>query len=235
MQDKIERYSKLIPIISLLILFSSITRNYIYYQNFGININEYIGLSEFPLLFINDLTFYLFSIGFFIIYLPIIYVRTFYRNKYGAEHFTFEPTKKASKSIIVIIITSCTIIMFQKYSLEVKLLMLQTSLVIIFAGILLIIDKNLEFSKIYISIVSSIFLITFSIFKAYIDISKIENNKEDNSVYFENNSKKIFSNKIIMYLGKTNEYIFVYNKSTKYTQVFKSSEVSNFRIKNLKK
>jgi hypothetical protein len=44
---KADKILKAIPLISLLILICSLVKNYIYYEYFGININEFIGLSEF--------------------------------------------------------------------------------------------------------------------------------------------------------------------------------------------
>lgn len=233
MTENIEKISKFIPLISILILLSSVIRNYIFYQSFGISINEYINLTEFTLLFINDLSFYILTIPFFFMYLPFIYIRKFVREKYGAEHFNFERTKKLSEFVMLTSIFSSIMIFILDFSLQVQLNLLQTFITIFFSSLLLWFDKDVEFSKKYSLIVASFMLILFPILKAINDVDKIENKNFYNEVSFIYNNKEIHSNKEQIFLGKTNEYLFLYNSKTKYTEVFRNSDINNFKIKKL--
>ncbi|MDR4954246.1 hypothetical protein REB14_18860 [Chryseobacterium sp. ES2] len=233
MTENIEKISKIIPIFSILILFSSIIRNFIFYQYFGININEYIGLSEFTLLFINDLAFYLISILSFLIYLPFIYVKDYFRRKYSEEILRFTNTKKIAKTVMVLAVINSILIFIIDFPLDIQLYFLQTFIIAFFASLLLWLDKSIEFSKKYSLIFISSLLIIFPIIKAFTDINNIENEKPYNEIIFNYNNKQIQSNKYFLFLGKTNEYLFLYNKSTKYTEVFKMSEINNLKIRKL--
>ena len=136
MISSFEKISKIVPIVSLLIVFSSIVKNQIYYESSGININEFINLSEFPILFINDLKFYLFYIFSLIMLLPFIYVRTYFRNKYGEKNFTFSKTKMFSKAIIIGMIGSIILTLFNDTDLTIKLTLIQSNIIMIFAATL---------------------------------------------------------------------------------------------------
>lgn len=86
---KADKILKAIPLISLLILICSLVKNYIYYEYFGININEFIGLSEFPLLFISEIKLYLIFIISLIIMLPFIFLKTLLKKTLEKKYSHF--------------------------------------------------------------------------------------------------------------------------------------------------
>jgi len=227
-----ESVEKFLPLLSIVILLSSILKNYIYFSNFNININEYIDLSEFPLLFINDVLFYLLFIISFLIYLPFIYLRTYFRNKFGSKYFNFNHTNKFIKisvpSIIILTIITC----FGNSPLDIKLAQIMVYLPLVLAFLLLYLDKDLEFSKKYCLIVSIILMFVFSIFNAFSDIYKVENTKVKQKVTFNVDNKNIKTDKLKnIYLGKSRNFLFIYNKQTKETEVYKFEDIENFKIK----
>lgn len=230
MNSIIEKTSKLIPFLSILILLSSIIKNYIYYFNFGININEYIELSEFPLLFINDFSFYFAFIISFLLFFPFVYIKIYVRDKLGSTipfSFTKKFTKAALPSLIIVIIYNC----LKDAPLDIKLSSIENFIVIFFAILLLYLDKDLTFSKNYYFIVSSILMLFFSALNSVSDIYKVENNKIKLYVSFEIDNEIISTNNEKIYLGKTKNYIYVYNKKLKETEVFNFEEVKNFKVK----
>ncbi|MEJ8591486.1 hypothetical protein JSO54_09590 [Riemerella anatipestifer] len=226
MKDTVEKLLKFLPLLSIIILLSSILKNYIYFSNFSVNINEYIDLSEFPLLFINDVLFYFLFIISFIIYLPFIYARTYFRNKYGSENFSFKYSNKftnfAIPAVIILTIYTC----FDNSPLDIKLIKIMIYLTLIFAFILLYLDKDIEFSKNYCLVFSIFFMFLFSVFNAFSDIYKIENGKAKQEVSFEINDELIKTDKLNnIFLGKSRSFIFIYNKKTKETEVYKFDEL----------
>lgn len=233
MNNFIEKVSKILPFLSLIILLSSIIKNYTYYFNFGININEYIDLSEFPLLFINDFSFYLFFLLSFLIYFPLIYLRIYIRNRFGAQYFTFTLTKKISKFAIPIIILTIIYICFKDTSLDIKLSSIENYIVIFFVTLLFYLDKDLKFSKNYYFIVASFLMILFSMFSAFSEISKIEQGKIHFQVSFIFDNKELKTNNTQIYLGKTKNYIYIYDKKLKETSIYNFEELKNFKIKKL--
>ena len=231
MKNSIEQISKSIPFIATLILISSVIKNSFFYSNFGINISEFIDLSEFPLLFINDLPFYLIFLISLLSYLPFIYLRTYFRNKYGSEHFTFSKTKKFAELMIPSLILLIFITVFFKYPLEIKLTLIQSFVVSIISLILLYVDGSIEFSKKYIfwSCISCMLL--FSGMSAFSEISEIESGKIKKCVLFDFNGINVETNNKIVFLGKTKNFVFIYDISKKETQIFDFNQIKNFSIK----
>lgn len=232
MKDSVEQISKAIPIISIILLLSSIIKNSLYYSNFGINISEFIDLSEFPLLFINDLPFYLVFLFSLLFYLPLIYLRIYVRNKFGAESFTFSRTKKFAELVIPASILTIFLILFFKFSIETKITVIQTNIIIVISLTLLYIDRSIEFSKKYLFWSSLVIMILFSGMNAFSEIDIIESGKSKKCVTFISNNKTIKTNNIIIFLGKTKNYIFIYDLLKKQTLVFDFNKIENFIVKN---
>lgn len=219
------------PIVSVIILLSSIIKNSLYYSNFGINISEYIELSEFPLLFINDLPFYLVFLFSLLFYLPLIYLRIYVRNKFGAEFFTFSKTKKFTELVIPASILVIILVLFFKFSIETKIVTIQTNIITVLSLTLLYIDRSIEFSKKYILWSSLTIMILFSGMNAFSEIDIIEKGKNKKCVSFIINNKKFETNNKFSYLGKTKNYIFIYDLLKKRTLVFDFNKIENFIVK----
>ena len=75
-------------------------------------------------------------------------------------------------------------------------------------------------------------LLIFSISKAYIDVEEIKKGKALHRVEFVSENVHYKSNSKNLFLGKTHEYLFIYNIANKSTQIFKISEVNELIIKN---
>lgn len=229
-----EKIPKLIPLLSLWILFSSIIKNQLYYDNFGININEFINLSEFPILFISDFTSYFFYLLYFITFLGVVYVKAYYRKLYGHYSLPFSTVKKVGLLAIIFI---PLIILFQLFffnmNLYLKLQLIQTEIILFLVGILLYLDKDIKFSKKYYIVSCSILLLILSSFKANIDILKIEEGKTSYKIQFISNTLHYQSTSDYLFIGKTHDYIFMYDKKNRLTEVFKTAEINGLKLQKL--
>jgi hypothetical protein len=227
-----DKFTKIISITSITILISSIIKNYIYYTHFNININEFIGITEFPLLFINDIYFYLVLIIIFWCYLPLINLRNFLRIKYKDLNLKFKRTKLIIKLLIAIFIILILINCFLNIPLDEKLFEISIYLMSIFSIMVFYLDKDNLISRNYYFIGSLILIIIFSVLIGFSDIYKIENKRVKYSVSFRINNETFETNtKNYIYLGKTNEYIFILDKSKEQTFVYKFEDINNFNIK----
>lgn len=227
-----EKIPKLIPLLSLWILFSSIIKNQLYYDNFGININEFINLSEFPILFISDFTTYASYLLYFLTFLGIVYVKAYYRKLYG--HFPFPTVKKLG--LIAIILIPVIIVLqlfFFNMNIYLKLQLIQTEIILLLVGILLYLDKDIKFSKKYYIVSCSILLLILSFFKSNIDILKIEEGKTSYNIQFISNTLAYESTSDYLYIGKTHDYIFMYDKKNRLTEVFKTAEITGLKLQKL--
>ncbi|WP_185290166.1 hypothetical protein [Chryseobacterium lactis] len=233
MSDFLEKASKIIPFLSIIILLSSIIKYYTFYFNFGININEYTELSEFPLLFINDLFFYLVFIISFIFYFPFVYLRIYIRQKFNSNIFTFSVTKYFTKFSLPVIILIILNICFKDIPLDIKLNSIETYIVTFFALLLIYLDKDITYSKNYFFIITIFLMLSFSMLNAFSEISKIERGKISHQISFTSDNKEIKTTSTQIYLGKTKNFIFIYNNKIKETIVYKFDEIKDFKIRKL--
>ncbi|NMH24677.1 hypothetical protein [Flavobacterium solisilvae] len=231
MTEKIERILKVIPLISIIILLSSLIKNYIYYEYFGININEFISLSEFPLLFISEIKIYLIFTGLLFAVLPFIYIRNYTQKKFGEKNFTYSLTKTFTTIFILVFPVKIILILFTEKDILIIIDQCQKSLILFFVSILFVLKKEPIFlNKLYLFFcVLSLFI--FSVTKAYIDIEKIKRNKPYYNIEFVFENKIYKTKKNYIFLGKTHENIFIYNLKNNYTEVYNLKEVKFFKIK----
>lgn len=187
----IESLKKHLPLISILILVSSILKNTIYYDFFSIKINQYVTLTEFPLLFIEDLDTYLIYILSFLLYFPFIYIRIWAREKFGEKHMTFTLTKRLS----IVVIPLCIGAIAKSIFINKDLMILQNEVIIFAAFFILYLDKSLDYSLKYFSVVSSILIIFISICNAYEKIEKVEKGKTNFHVQFFYEAQQFVTNK----------------------------------------
>lgn len=227
----VDKILKTIPLITLLILICSLVKNYIYYEYFGININEFISLSEFSLLFISEIKLYLIFIISLIIFLPFIFLKNFAQKNFGEKIFSFSLTK--SFSIIFILVFPLRILrtIFTENDLLIIIEKCQQDLIFLFVTILLVINNDIKVIRKLYLFFCTISLIIFSITKAYVDIEKIKRNLTNYEVEFNYENYHVKTEKDYIYVGKTHEYIFIFNNSKKQTEIYKTGEIKNLKIK----
>ncbi|RXM37509.1 hypothetical protein BOQ62_22220 [Chryseobacterium sp. CH21] len=68
---------------------------------------------------------------------------------------------------------------------------------------------------------------------AFSEVSKIERGKINYQISFISDNKEFKTNKTQIYLGKTKNFIFIYNSKTKETLVSNFDDIKDFKIKKL--
>lgn len=233
MYAKLEENLKYIPIISLLILISSLIKNFIYYDFFGININEFTSLSEFTLLFVSEIKLYLLFILSLIISVPFVFLKNYTETKFGERTFSYTLTKLVTSLIILSFPIRIIIIIVNENDIILLIEQCQEWLILFFVSILLFVKYDIKFiRKLYLSF-CVLSLLIFSITKPYIDIEKILRNNPNYQIEFINENRIYKTKKNYIYIGKTHEYLFIYNLNTRYTEIFKIEEIKDFKIKKL--
>jgi hypothetical protein len=142
---------------------------------------------------------------------------------------TFTLTRKFSGFMVIVSIIPILITIFSKKDL----LTIQYQIIVLAAFLILYLDKSLDFSLKYFAAVSSILILSISICNAYIEIENIEKGKTKLSVEFCYDSQQILADKNYIFIGKTNNFLFMYNYKNKTSEVFENSKISNFKIKKL--
>jgi hypothetical protein len=229
--EKIENVIKLLPLGSVFILFCSSIRLVVFFKMFNISIVEYIGIQEFLTLFIDDLLFYICIFGIGI----LLYLFDTFGNKnkeYVLKSTTPEEYKNQRKySLISLLITLIIIIFLSNYS-ETK----SRSIEIIGVGIFII----LNLLRIFLSstkltfpypLLITVSIVIYTIMYGYSDAYKIiENeNKLNYTIVFK--EKTYFTDKNLKYIGKTENFLFLYNLKSHRTTILKNENLVKINIK----
>lgn len=233
MQAKIEENLKYIPVISLFILISSLIKNYIYYDYFGININEFASLSEFTLLFVSEIKLYLTFILSLIIFLPFIFLKNYTQTKFGEKNFSYTLTKSFTTFFILLFPIRIIMTIINENDIVTIIEKCQNWLILLFISILLLIKKDTKFIRNLYLFFCVLSLLIFSITKPYIDIEKVKRNIPNYNVEFVFENINYKTKKDYIFIGKTHEFLFIHNLKNNYTEVFKIQEIKKFKIKKM--
>lgn len=230
---QIEKTLKFIPVISIFILISSIIKNYIYYDYFGININEFTSLSEFTLLFISEIKLYLIFILALILFLPAILLKNYTQAKFGEKNFTYSLTYGFASICLILCPLKIIMIVLNENDIIILIEESQNWLIILFISILFLVKKNVTLLKNLYLFFCVISLLIFSTSKAYIDIENVKRNKPNYEIEFVYENKIYKSKTNYIFIGKTHDYIFIHNLRNKYTEIFKIQDVKLLKLKKL--
>lgn len=230
---QVEKILKFIPLISLFILINSIIKNYIYYDYFGININEFTSLSEFPLLFISEIKLYMIFILALILFLPIILLRNYTQSKFGEKNFSYSLTYAFTSICLILCPIKIIMIILNENDNIIIIKESQNWLIIFFISILFLAKKDITLLKNLYLFFCVLSLFIFSTTKAYIDIENVKRNKPNYEIEFVYENKIYKSKTNYVFIGKTHDYIFIHNLRNKYTEIFKIQEVTMLKLKKL--
>lgn len=229
--EKIEKLIKLLPLGSVFILFCSSIRLVIYYKVFNISIVEYIGIQEFLTLFIDDLLFYLsiFGIGILLYLFDNIFNNS---EDFVLKNITPEKYKNERKvSLILLIITLSLVIILSNYS-ETK----SKSIEIIGVGIFIMLSllrvflSSTQFTIPYPLLITTSIVIYTAMYGSS-DAYKILENKDKLNYTLVFKEKTYFTDKNLKYIGKTENYLFLYNLKSNRTTILKNDELIKINIK----
>lgn len=228
---KIENLIKLLPLGSIYVILCSSIKLVIFYKCFNISIVDYIQIQEYLTLFIDDILYYLvvFGIG---ILLYLFNIFQYSEHNYIPKSEEPEKYKKErnftlnlSIIIIILVIILSNTCIYRSKSIE-----------IISVGgyfVLCLLYVYLSSTKITfpypLLIITSIVLYTIS--NGFIDAYKILENKDKLNYTLGFKDRNYSTDRTIKYLGKTENFIFLYNLKSKRTTILKIDDLVKIGIK----
>ncbi|MCC9063950.1 hypothetical protein [Flavobacterium piscisymbiosum] len=228
--EKVEKLIPLLPIGSIFILFCSSIKLIIYYKIFNISIVDYIGIQEFITSFIDDLLFYLciFGIGVFLVLFDTIQSAN---QNFTLKSDTPEEYKNERKiSLILAIFILLLIVVFSNYS-DSK----SESMEIICVGLFVFLALfRIFLSSTKLTISYTLFIVTgivlYTIMYGYSDAYKIIENKDKLKYTIVFKEKTYLTDKNLKYVGKTENFLFLYNLKSKRTTILKNDDLIKLSI-----
>lgn len=234
----IETIVKCFTIVYVLLVFSGLLCNYIYFQYFGIIITEYIDLGEVLLLFTPALV----SVNLIMFVIALIVLLWFLNVHYGKYKETPYFAKRARKdayvffTILLVVSIINYLIASKNYKTSVLLTTLSLCLLMIPVFLEFLFDWLDKKNTLYIpkTVKYALYiLITFLalVLGNYWDkLYREEKTNQKFKIVFKDRQDILVSDSTIQYLGRTRNYIFIYNDLTKSSAVYNVSDVKEFHI-----
>lgn len=231
-------------IISSSLIFFGFLKQYWFYSSFGIKIQDYLSIDEVIIIFLGEIPFLLklilWAILYFIFFKGIAKVIFYIKDKKNNNHEfdsseeefenRFEEGLKKKKNLIILLVASlvtiiiCWFTFAYTYS-EIALIYLVLQLG---QGIYVIIDLiDIDIRNYFRTVIVFVFSLSIMLYcKNIIDVKDTLNNNEIELKLKEDNS---IGEKLIL-IGKTKDFIFLYNKSSQTTRVIKAEDFVELTI-----
>lgn len=223
-----EKLLQKISIISIIILLCGVLKFNIYYSQFNINVNEYIDITEFTVLFIDDFLFLLLCF-----FTPLIFILVSMSINYIIKKFQFEFFYTKVGLIFIILNSLHEIYKLSDDYINELLIIKVNVLIIIFSFLIIYIDFDIKKIKKVFIIVPVVFFFLSSIIDPIIEAVALKKGIGTKKVEFMiNGNNKIETNKRLIYLGRTKSFIFLYDKSNNLSFVYKNDELFSFKLLN---
>ncbi len=237
-----EKLKPLLPYINVLALGLGITKLVLFYREFGINIVQYIDFSEALILFLEDILWFILAI-----FIPFIISMLLFGHKmaefytsinkviveqpnYWKRLWTF--SKYNAGFIIPIIIGFFT-------GINLGLLILVVTVTYFLLEIKFTLSKRygIDFDSTYHNLIYWIALVMYFGFgRLQNQISQVRNtNMYEHSKLYMNEGEPILIDRTTIYLGKSKDYFYLYDKKRESAVIIPSSEVSRVDLRNTKK
>lgn len=223
--EKVEKLIPLLQVGSIFILFCSSIRLVIYYKTFNVSIVNYTGIQEFLTLFIDDLLFYLCIFG-VAIFLSLFDIFRNNDNDFTLKSDTPELYKNERKiTLFLSIIILISIVILSNYT-DYK----SKSIEIIGVGIFIILMLiRIFLSSTKVTLPYPLFLalgvILYTIMYGYSDAYKIIENKDKLNYAIVFKEKTYLTDNNLKYVGKTENFLFLYNLKSKRTTILKNDDL----------
>lgn len=212
-------------VFTIIILICSLFKNVRYYENWNIDILNYVDFSELLFLIISDLSlFLLFLLGLYITYLIQISLYSELYKQVKQRKITFSYKKffesKYKSFIFLLIILYSLTNLFSYFPNKFTLFILTGFVFYFFCFIPNNFIKNI--SEIYYLFALLISMLLLGYLKARLDISNISVNKNLNNTFYIN-GKAIKTNNKFYLIGMVKNYIFFFDVNTKSAIVYKNN------------
>lgn len=241
-QSSLENTIKSLSLIYLLLIICGLSYSYVFYKHFGLVITEYIDLSDALLLFLPLLANFsvLNIIGAVLISLMM---RDVYRNDHKYRFLSDEPggPKKVMRALFIIVIAVALILWVTNLWTNKFIDFFYGWLVFsitFFAPFFLdaFFDKlnSIFFIRVRVLLYVSIVFVTFVAWRSYNDsmIITSRRNLKSFTIIFKDSNRILKSDSNTYYLGRTKNYIFMYDFRSKTSSVLNVSDVKEFIIAN---
>ncbi|MGI0108320.1 hypothetical protein [Salinimicrobium sp. WS361] len=232
----LDSFLKYIPLASIFIVFLSAIRQFIFYSNFNIDILSYLTLTEFLTLFLKDGIVIAFTV---ILAVPTVYIL---KNQKKVQKLAKKNLRLWQVFIILITLILIVAAFFVNLFFELKeiynkpqnhieglniiasFLLVGIALSILF----LLSVKKISTIKQVVGTGSliTVFVIIFSSLTAY----NTKNKERKNIHLIITDKEMIRTDDSLIYLGKTESYFFLYNKTKNSARIIKSEIVKQLEV-----
>ena len=241
-----EKIKHLFPYFGSLIIVCGFIKLKIYYNHFNINISDYLDITEVLILLLYDFIYYgtFITSTFFVFFLLdskedveknenkkslLIDTDDFYKRLYMYMKLNFGSTILLIVSLILLI---------AKYFFDIKNSLPILPIFIAYFFLYLLFEYRRKYKIFngndldgtYNNLILILFIFTYNIIQsAYTDIDIAENNNKT-IVCFNYRERDIQSEKNIIYIGQTKNYIFMFDKISRETNIYLRSDIKNLTI-----
>lgn len=233
LKEFIDFLTKLLPVATFLVIVASSVKLAIFYNVFHIKIVDYIGISEYLPLFIDDLHSLLYTIG--TVFLGIILVKLFKVKPNKKEVYTARLNNRPMRITwlvltFVFIIGSALFLYFRVDTISERLERIPYLYYCLLMFLFMIATPyENSSSTLFISAVLGIFLVPL-LLSGYTDAYIILDNRnvEEHELIFEDYSLK--SNETLHFLGKSQDYIFLYDSAERKAIIKLDENLKEIRV-----
>lgn len=238
MNYKLEAYS----ISGITILLAGLLRLYVYYKGFGILILSFLEPGEIGIIYFDNLLYFLVFVVLNVFVISILYsgvlvkIDSFINNKF-LTRLTNYGLFKIWKLIVLIILAGLSFIVYKRtsnivfyeYLLWIVLFIISIYInpLIIFEFKKFVLSKSLEINQLSIYfLIAALNLFAFAGFSGLNEANKVKNHKYYLGTEFQiEGSDTFISNETKYFIGKTKQYIFLYDSEKKETDVIPISNI----------
>jgi amino acid permease len=236
----IEKLGKAFPFLSILLIPIGLTKQIVFYYNYNVPIKNFIGLSEIGLLLADDILIVV-PINLFVILFATILIEI-QSDKEDTTPLVSDnqiPKKKSWFKVEYIFLAFAVTTLFFYFNIMESYLAVISIIVNVAFIILLIVLSFLW--KYFVLVLPTLldrvlFYCVFTTFMltTYFTVHEITrvNNGKYNGTRIKTGTKEYISNDSIYYIGKTEKYIFFYNRKDKSTDIIPTDDIIEFKLKS---
>lgn len=231
----LKRLGTAIPLVSILIIILGVLKQLLYYANFNLPIKYFIGLTELGLLISDDLMIY---VPFLLLIMFLMDLERF-RNEKKEKKENSKPNKITTFHITYIILPASSIIFFLIYLYLKSFPILLTfigfstvSVVYIVLFKMMDLDYNIEIKN-NLLLIFFCLLLYYSMFcSTAFELINVEDEGKYNGTLIRTADKEYISTDSSFFIGKTEKYVFVYDKKDKSTDIIPTESIKYFKLKS---
>ncbi|QNE38980.1 hypothetical protein F1C16_05135 [Hymenobacter sp. NBH84] len=225
-----------LPFITAIMFILGSTRLIFFYEAFGIDVISYLDLSE-----IFSLSFYyITSIGFISVVLLSIYMIYMYSKKLSIFNKHFDKYTYAEYIFCGVFFIVFSLIFFGTGIELIFSVIISLLLLFLLYGIEMLIQIAFFNAKLayreqgfsMLMLTTGLYLTTVNAVIGSLSGRAIRDSEDNDIVTIEYNNKIIRTTKHYIYIGRTKNYTFFYNRQTKFSHVYPNSDVKRIYIKN---